>query len=334
MHKGGNPRRLIECLNPDQIQRLSPGTREFTLNYGKDLQKVAENIKKGQQQMIEQANKHRKPSKFVVGDFVWVKSKEFLSEKGISSKLLPAYREPLEIMNPKAEKVAAMLLPPATQESTAAHRRGGGGEGGMGSKVEDASEAARWLGAGPSRSGNSSVVVVPSVGDAGGWTVDLTLGTNQVIPGQSGGRPSTHTSSMDGRKEGREAEELSKGDHWVEMGSWPKQSAGSSPSTVQVERAEPVVLPHLGMTRPSLSKSDVVRKTAERGNGGKANDGEIAANIAFTALRSVNEGQRSLPHRLPNNPVMLSSDTNLPTEQLNLYLKMLGPDGRLRLNSL
>ncbi|GBG59798.1 hypothetical protein CBR_g54900 [Chara braunii] len=48
--------------------------------------------------MIEQANKHRRPSQFTVGDVVWVKSKEFLPEENISQKLLPAYRGPWQIL--------------------------------------------------------------------------------------------------------------------------------------------------------------------------------------------------------------------------------------------
>ncbi|GBG88164.1 hypothetical protein CBR_g46652 [Chara braunii] len=49
--------------------------------------------------MIEQANKHRRPSQFAVGDLVWVKSKEFLPEENISQKLLPAYRGPWQILD-------------------------------------------------------------------------------------------------------------------------------------------------------------------------------------------------------------------------------------------
>ncbi|GBG64652.1 hypothetical protein CBR_g45707 [Chara braunii] len=49
--------------------------------------------------MIEQANKHRRPSQFAVGDLVWVKSKEFAPEESISQKLLPAYRGPWQVLD-------------------------------------------------------------------------------------------------------------------------------------------------------------------------------------------------------------------------------------------
>ncbi|GBG76827.1 hypothetical protein CBR_g23043 [Chara braunii] len=49
--------------------------------------------------MIEQANKHKRPSQFAVGDLVWVKSKEFVPEENISQKLLPAYRGPWQVLD-------------------------------------------------------------------------------------------------------------------------------------------------------------------------------------------------------------------------------------------
>ncbi|GBG75171.1 hypothetical protein CBR_g19684 [Chara braunii] len=49
--------------------------------------------------MIEQANKHKRPSQIVVGDLVWVKSKEFAPEENISQKLLPAYRGPWQVLD-------------------------------------------------------------------------------------------------------------------------------------------------------------------------------------------------------------------------------------------
>ncbi|GBG64438.1 hypothetical protein CBR_g44323 [Chara braunii] len=48
--------------------------------------------------MIEQANRHRRPSTFKEGDLVWVKSKEFSLEKDVSQKLLPVYFGPWEVL--------------------------------------------------------------------------------------------------------------------------------------------------------------------------------------------------------------------------------------------
>ncbi|GBG76570.1 hypothetical protein CBR_g22451 [Chara braunii] len=53
--------------------------------------------------MVEQANKHQRPSQFAVGDLVSVKSKEFIPEEGISQKLLPAYRGPWQVLDVKGE---------------------------------------------------------------------------------------------------------------------------------------------------------------------------------------------------------------------------------------
>ncbi|GBG72393.1 hypothetical protein CBR_g11971 [Chara braunii] len=91
--------RPIDRLNPDQVHKLPLGTSEFAIQYQKDIAKVKENIIKAQHQMIEQANKHRRPSQFAVGDLVWVKSKEFAPEENISQKLLPAYRGPWQVLD-------------------------------------------------------------------------------------------------------------------------------------------------------------------------------------------------------------------------------------------
>ncbi|GBG63470.1 hypothetical protein CBR_g38088 [Chara braunii] len=101
LHKSFRPRRPFDGLNRDQIQRLPPGTREFALQHGKELATVIQNLRKAQHRMIEQANKHRRPSQFQVGDLVWVKSKEFVPEENISQKLLPAYRGPWPVLEVK-----------------------------------------------------------------------------------------------------------------------------------------------------------------------------------------------------------------------------------------
>ncbi|GBG63456.1 hypothetical protein CBR_g38075 [Chara braunii] len=101
LHKSFTPRRPFEGLNRDQIQRLPPGTREFALQHEKELATIVENLRKAQHRMIEQANKHRRPSQFQVGDLVWVKSKEFAPEENISQKLLPAYRGPWPVLEVK-----------------------------------------------------------------------------------------------------------------------------------------------------------------------------------------------------------------------------------------
>ncbi|GBG66281.1 hypothetical protein CBR_g57879 [Chara braunii] len=86
LHKSFRPRRPFEGLNRDQFHRLPPGTREFTIQHEKEIVTVVGNLTKAQHRMIEQANKHRRPSQFQVGDLVWVKSKEFAPEENISQK--------------------------------------------------------------------------------------------------------------------------------------------------------------------------------------------------------------------------------------------------------
>ncbi|GBG63273.1 hypothetical protein CBR_g37359 [Chara braunii] len=93
LHKSFRPRRPFEGLNRDQIHRLPPGTREFAVQHEKELATVVENLRKAQHRMIEEANKHRRPSQFQVGDLVWVSSKEFAPEEKISQKLLPTHIE-------------------------------------------------------------------------------------------------------------------------------------------------------------------------------------------------------------------------------------------------
>ncbi|GBG71317.1 hypothetical protein CBR_g8739 [Chara braunii] len=62
LHKSFRPRRPFEALNRDQIHRLPPGTREFAVQHEKELATVVQNLRKAQHRMIEQANKHRRPS--------------------------------------------------------------------------------------------------------------------------------------------------------------------------------------------------------------------------------------------------------------------------------
>ncbi|GBG64531.1 hypothetical protein CBR_g45227 [Chara braunii] len=71
LHKSFRPCRPFEGLNRDQIQRLSPGTREFAMQHEKE------------------------------GDLVWVSSKEFAPEENISQKLLPTYRGPWPVLEVK-----------------------------------------------------------------------------------------------------------------------------------------------------------------------------------------------------------------------------------------
>ncbi|GBG80460.1 hypothetical protein CBR_g30923 [Chara braunii] len=70
LHKSFRPCRPFEGLNRDQIHRLPPGTKEFAVQHEKELATVIENLRKAQHRMIEQANKHRRPSQFQVGDLV------------------------------------------------------------------------------------------------------------------------------------------------------------------------------------------------------------------------------------------------------------------------
>ncbi|GBG75972.1 hypothetical protein CBR_g21214, partial [Chara braunii] len=101
LHKSFRPHRPFEGLNRDHIHRLPPGTREFAIEHEKELATVVENLRKAQHRMIQQANKHRRPSQFQVGDLVWVKAKEFAPEENISQKLLPAYRGPWPVLEVK-----------------------------------------------------------------------------------------------------------------------------------------------------------------------------------------------------------------------------------------
>ncbi|GBG78399.1 hypothetical protein CBR_g26427 [Chara braunii] len=84
-----------------RLTRLPPGTSKFEIQHEKEIATVVENLRKVQHQMIEQANKHRRPSQFQVGDLVWVKSNEFAPEENISQKLLPAYRGPWPVLEVK-----------------------------------------------------------------------------------------------------------------------------------------------------------------------------------------------------------------------------------------
>ncbi|GBG69048.1 hypothetical protein CBR_g3746 [Chara braunii] len=64
LHKSFRPRIPFEGLNRDQIHRLPPGTREFAIQHEREIAIVVENLRKAQHRMIEQANKHRRPSQF------------------------------------------------------------------------------------------------------------------------------------------------------------------------------------------------------------------------------------------------------------------------------
>ncbi|GBG62862.1 hypothetical protein CBR_g34233 [Chara braunii] len=86
---------LLFVVTTDAIRR------ECAIQHEKEIATVVENLRKAQHRMIEQANKHRRPSQFQVGDLVWVKSKEFAPEENISQKLLPAYKGPWPVLEVK-----------------------------------------------------------------------------------------------------------------------------------------------------------------------------------------------------------------------------------------
>ncbi|GBG75313.1 hypothetical protein CBR_g19945 [Chara braunii] len=98
LHKGWKPKRPIDVLTRDHFLRLPPGTRKYVVLFQEDIKKVKENLKKAQDRMIEQANKHRRPSTFKEGDLVWVKSKEFSLEENVSQKLMSVYFGPWEVL--------------------------------------------------------------------------------------------------------------------------------------------------------------------------------------------------------------------------------------------
>ncbi|GBG62761.1 hypothetical protein CBR_g32351 [Chara braunii] len=86
------PRLPLDFLLPENQSTAAPGTLEFAYRYEQKMQKA-------QAAMIQSENRHRRPSTFQVGDTVKVKSSELGQEHGISSKLMPQYFGPWEVLD-------------------------------------------------------------------------------------------------------------------------------------------------------------------------------------------------------------------------------------------
>ncbi|GBG72775.1 hypothetical protein CBR_g12343 [Chara braunii] len=86
---------IIDKAKPD----LTPGTIEFTRRYRLDVERARANLFKAQKAMVEQANRHRRPSPIHTGDYVWVASSKLSREEDISPKLLPRYLGPWQVLD-------------------------------------------------------------------------------------------------------------------------------------------------------------------------------------------------------------------------------------------
>ncbi|GBG80335.1 hypothetical protein CBR_g30703 [Chara braunii] len=91
LHWGREPRQPLDDIIDKAKPDLTPGTAEFARRYHLDVERARANLFKAQKAMIEQANRHRRPSPIRTGDYVWVASSELSREEDISPKLLPRY---------------------------------------------------------------------------------------------------------------------------------------------------------------------------------------------------------------------------------------------------
>ncbi|GBG85797.1 hypothetical protein CBR_g40606 [Chara braunii] len=99
LHSGREPRQPLDDIIDKATPRLTPGTAEFTRQYQRDIERARVNLLKAQKAMIQQANKHRRPSPVRSGDWVWVLSSELSREEDISPKLLPRYMGPWQVLD-------------------------------------------------------------------------------------------------------------------------------------------------------------------------------------------------------------------------------------------
>ncbi|GBG64381.1 hypothetical protein CBR_g41582 [Chara braunii] len=99
LHWGREPRQALDDIIDKATPTLTPGTAEFTRRYRVDVERARANLLKTQKAMIQQANKHRRPSTIRTGDWVWVLSCELSREEDISPKLLPRYMGPWQVLN-------------------------------------------------------------------------------------------------------------------------------------------------------------------------------------------------------------------------------------------
>ncbi|GBG75826.1 hypothetical protein CBR_g21071 [Chara braunii] len=99
LHWGREPRQPLDDIIDKAKTDLTPGTAEFTRRYRLDVERARANLFKAQKAMIEQANRHSRPSPIHTGDYVWVASSELSREEDISPKLLPRYLGPWQVLD-------------------------------------------------------------------------------------------------------------------------------------------------------------------------------------------------------------------------------------------
>ncbi|GBG87866.1 hypothetical protein CBR_g46022 [Chara braunii] len=99
LHWGQESRQPLDDIIDKAKTDLTPGTAEFTRRYRLDVERARANLFKAQKAMIEQANRHRRPSPIRTGDYVWVASLELSREEDISPKLLPKYLGPWHVLD-------------------------------------------------------------------------------------------------------------------------------------------------------------------------------------------------------------------------------------------
>ncbi|GBG74888.1 hypothetical protein CBR_g19401 [Chara braunii] len=99
LHWGREPRQPLDDIIDKATPDLTPGTAEFARRYGLDVERARASLFKAQKAMIEQANRHRRPSPIRTGDYVWVASSELSREEDISPKLLPRYLGPWQVLD-------------------------------------------------------------------------------------------------------------------------------------------------------------------------------------------------------------------------------------------
>ncbi|GBG83771.1 hypothetical protein CBR_g37572 [Chara braunii] len=99
LHWGREPRQPLDDIIDKAKSDLTPGTAEFTRRYSIDVERARANLFKAQKAMIEQANRHRRPSPIRTCDYVWVASSELSREEDISPKLLPRYLGPWQVLD-------------------------------------------------------------------------------------------------------------------------------------------------------------------------------------------------------------------------------------------
>ncbi|GBG41400.1 hypothetical protein CBR_g77296, partial [Chara braunii] len=99
LHWGREPRQPLDDIIDKAKPALTPGTAEFARRYRLDVERARANLFKAQKAMIEQANRHRRPSPIRTGDYVWVASSQLSREEDISPKLLPRYLGPWQVLD-------------------------------------------------------------------------------------------------------------------------------------------------------------------------------------------------------------------------------------------